>query len=130
MATCFCAVEEVSIIPGRLWTYAGYNCTDGHVSAVNVNQSFTTNPNITSFAPGMPNASESCNCNDECCRQITLVTTTTQRMSLAGAKADAADSSPDLEGYPCSGHLLINSKLEILGRWHAQVTLQQPGVLG
>ncbi|GEM_PF-6265956 len=130
MATCFCAFQEVSIIPGRLWTYLGYNCTDGTVSEINVNQSFKTDPNIVSFAPGMPAVGDACNCSDDCCRPIALATTTAQKASLTSAREFAvANDNAAAACYPCSADLIIGPKLDILGRWHAKVELRRPGVL-
>ena len=130
MATCFCAVEEVSIVPNRLWTYSGYNCTDGKVSDVNVNQPFTMNPNFPSFADGMPSVDDPCSCDDPCCKEIGRPHDGDEGVGHQGRKDQKmGDGGGDLSDL-CSKDLCFNPHLDILGQWCAKIELaSQHGIL-
>jgi hypothetical protein len=118
---CFCRLQVVSSNTARIpprFTYLGYECTDGHVTAVDSLLTYAsgTLPVAPAGTP-MPNVGDACSCEDGFCSPFDLVIEAPE----AAAPRRAAASLEPAPTTPCDEHIPVN--LNVLGQWNARTSV-------
>lgn len=115
---CFCRLELVASNPARLrYTYLGYVCTDGVVTAIDSLFNFTSGDlPVAPLGTPMPALNDPCTCDGvDYCSPITPVL----GPEAAAPRRRAAEAAVAPEPItPCHEHVSVN--LDILGQWNAR----------
>jgi hypothetical protein len=117
---CFCRLELVASNPARLrYTYLGYICTDGVVTAIDSLTNLVSG-DLPVAPPGtsMPTMGDPCTCDGvEYCSPITPVLGPGELAPRRRAAQEAV--APELI-TPCHEQISVN--LDILGQWNARTS--------